>query len=65
MTAIEELSSAVAAVAATTTSSIVGIGRNARGSGVVIADGQVLTNAHNLRGQESLLAVAIVFSSEL
>ncbi len=52
MTAIEELSSAVAAVAATTTSSIVGIGRNARGSGVVIADGQVLTNAHNLRGGE-------------
>ena len=33
--------------------SVVGIGRHARGSGVVIADGQVLTNAHNLRGDRS------------
>lgn len=52
MNAIETISSAVAAVAASTASSIVGIGRNGRGSGVVIADGLVLTNAHNLRGAE-------------
>ena len=52
MSAIEEISAAVASVAETAGPSIVTIGRNARGSGVVIADGQVLTNAHNLRGGE-------------
>jgi serine protease Do len=52
MTALETISTAIAGVAAATTGSIVGIGRNGRGSGVVIADGQVLTNAHNLRGPE-------------
>ena len=52
MSAIEEIGAAVASVATTAGPSIVTIGRNARGSGVVIADGQVLTNAHNLRGGE-------------
>lgn len=52
MHAIETISAAVAAVAASSAASIVGIGRNGRGSGVVIADGLVLTNAHNLRGGE-------------
>ncbi len=52
MNAIETLSSTVATVATSTAASIVGIGRNGRGSGVVIADGLVLTNAHNLRGAE-------------
>jgi serine protease Do len=51
MSVIEEISAAVVAAAEATAPSIVGIGRHARGSGVVIADGQVLTNAHNLRGQ--------------
>ena len=52
MSAIEEIGAAVASVAETAGPSVVTIGRNARGSGVVIADGQVLTNAHNLRGGE-------------
>jgi S1-C subfamily serine protease len=52
MSAIEELRSAIAAVAGTVGPSIVGVGRDGRGSGVVIADGQVLTNAHNLRRHE-------------
>ena len=52
MSAIEEIGAAVAAVATTAGPSVVAIGRDARGSGVVIADGQVLTNAHNLRGGE-------------
>src|SRR5688572_32195720 len=52
MSAIEEIGAAVTSVAETAGPSIVTIGRNARGSGVVIADGQVLTNAHNLRGGE-------------
>lgn len=58
MSVIEELGAAVAAVAATTGSSIVSIGRDARGSGVVIARDQVLTNAHNLRGE----AVTVTFA---
>ncbi len=52
MTAIAELGSAIAAVATSIGPSIVGVGRDGRGSGVVIADGQVLTNAHNLRRRE-------------
>ncbi|MFP5343775.1 MAG: S1C family serine protease [Candidatus Limnocylindria bacterium] len=52
MTALHDLSTAIAGVADATSSAIVGIGRHTRGSGVVIADGRVLTNAHNLRGGE-------------
>jgi S1-C subfamily serine protease len=52
MTALTDLSEAVARVAAAVGPSIVAVGRHARGAGVVIADGQVLTNAHNLRGGE-------------
>src|SRR5256712_13057922 len=52
MPALEDLSSAIRAVSDTAGSAVVGIGRRTRGSGVVIADGRVLTNAHNLRGDE-------------
>ncbi|HLX88352.1 MAG TPA: S1C family serine protease [Acidimicrobiales bacterium] len=45
-----ELSEAVAGVVSQLSGSVVGIGR--RGSGVVTAEGQVVTNAHNLRGDE-------------
>ena len=39
--------------------SVVGLGRGwGVGSGVVIADGQVLTNAHNLRGEEATVTFA-------
>ena len=58
MSTIDDLGAAVAAVAASTGSSVVSIGRNARGSGVVVADGQVLTNAHNLRGSEVTVTFA-------
>ncbi len=58
MGVIEDMGSAVASVAENIDSSIVGIGRNGRGSGVVIADGQVLTNAHNLRGGEVTVTFA-------
>jgi serine protease Do len=44
---LEELSQAVAAVVAAAAPSVVGVGR--AGSGIVVADGLVLTNAHNLR----------------
>jgi len=52
MTALEELSGAIRAVNDAAGSAVVGIGRGIRGSGVVVADGRVLTNAHNLRGDE-------------
>jgi serine protease Do len=58
MSSLEELGSAIATVAERVGTSIVGVGRDGRGSGVVVADGQVLTNAHNLRGRE----VTITFS---
>ena len=58
MSVIEELQSAVATVADGVGPSIVGIGRGTRGSGVVIAKGKVLTNAHNLRGDEVTVTFA-------
>lgn len=50
MSAIEDLQTAVGTIARRVGPSIVGIGRGTRGSGVVLAPGKVLTNAHNLRG---------------
>jgi serine protease Do len=52
MSILDELSSAIRSVHETAGAAVVGIGRHNRGSGVVIADGRVLTNAHNLRGDE-------------
>jgi serine protease Do len=58
MSAIEELQSAVEAVASAAGPSVVGIGSRLRGSGVVVADGRVLTNAHNIRGDEVTVTFA-------
>jgi len=58
MSAIEELQTAVASIAERAGPSIVGIGRGTRGSGVVLASGKVLTNAHNLRGDEVTVTFA-------
>ncbi len=58
MSVIEELQTAVSSVAERVGPSIVGIGRGTRGSGIVIADGKVLTNAHNLRGDEVTVTFA-------
>lgn len=52
MATLSDLSKSIASVAAGASSSVVGIGRHHRGSGIVIADGRVLTNAHNIRGEE-------------
>jgi S1-C subfamily serine protease len=50
---LQELERAVAAAAERVGPAVVGLGRGwGRGSGVVIAPGQVLTNAHVLRGDE-------------
>lgn len=53
MGALEELHAAIAGVAGSTGPSIVGVGHRWRGgSGVIVADGIVLTNAHNIDGEE-------------
>jgi serine protease Do len=48
-TLLEELGAAAAGVADVVGPATVAIGRSGRGSGVVLAEGRVLTNAHNLR----------------
>jgi serine protease Do len=58
MTAIQELQAAITSVAGKAGHSVVGIGSRQRGSGVVIADGKVLTNAHNIRGDEATVTFA-------
>ncbi|HEX2470942.1 MAG TPA: trypsin-like peptidase domain-containing protein [Candidatus Limnocylindrales bacterium] len=58
MSTIDDIGTTIAAVADKIGPSIVGVGRDGRGSGVVVADGQVLTNAHNLRGREVTVAFA-------
>ncbi|MFN2589936.1 MAG: S1C family serine protease [Actinomycetota bacterium] len=58
MAVLEGLQPEIQTVATSVGRSVVGIGdRWAHGSGVVIADGKVLTNAHNLRGE----TVAVTF----
>jgi serine protease Do len=53
MGALEEIQQAAAMIADKVGPAVVGIaGGWARGSGVVVADGRVLTNAHNLHGGE-------------
>ena len=49
MSALEELQAAAATVADRVGPATVSIGRDGRGTGVVIAEGRVVTNAHNLR----------------
>ncbi len=58
MSVLSELQESVAAVAGAVGPSVVGIGSRLRGSGVVIADGRVLTNAHNLHGAEATVRFA-------
>src|SRR6188472_3750567 len=59
MALLEELQDAVAGAAARVGPSVVGLGHGwGFGSGVVIGDRQVLTSAHNLRGDEVLLTFA-------
>jgi len=51
MSALDELEQAVAQVAERMSAAVVGIGGHShRGSGVIVAQNRVLTNAHNIRG---------------
>ncbi len=58
MGVIEELQESIAAVAAAAGGSIVGIGSQHRGSGIVVGDGRVVTNAHNIRGDQVTVTFA-------
>ena len=59
MAILEELGAAVGAVAGKVDSAVVRIGGGWRGgSGVVIGNGFVLTNAHNVRGDETVVVFA-------
>lgn len=55
MTLIDDLSSTARSVIARLDDSLVTIGQDGRGSGIVIASGKVLTNAHNLRDRTTLV----------
>jgi serine protease Do len=58
LSALEELSAAIATVAVRVGPAVVGVGARARGAGVIVADGQVVTNAHNIRGEEVTVTFA-------
>src|SRR3954451_4009350 len=58
MPVLEDLSSAARSVVTELGSAVVSIGTDGRGSGVVIAAGKVLTNAHNLRDRTTLVTFA-------
>ncbi|MGH3397261.1 MAG: S1C family serine protease [Streptosporangiaceae bacterium] len=53
MTALDEIQAGITQLAESAGSSVVGIGQRwGAGSGIVLGDGQVLTNAHNVRGDQ-------------
>ena len=52
MSVLDELQATVARVSERASPSVVGIGSRIRGSGFVLEAGHVVTNAHNLRGDE-------------
>lgn len=59
MTPIQDFSKAIGAAADTVGPSVVGLGRGwGLGSGVVVGDGRVLTNAHNVRRDEPTVVFA-------
>ena len=55
---LEDLESAAGKVAGRAGPATVAIGRSTRGSGVVVAEGRVLTNAHNLRDRTTQVSFA-------
>ena len=58
MGALEELAEATRSVAGRVGSSVVGLGRGwGVGSGVVVGEGRVLTNAHNVRGSDVAVTI--------
>ncbi len=60
---ITELETAARTVAASAANAVVQLGQDGRGTGFVVADGKVLTNAHNLRN--ATIQVAFANGTEL
>jgi serine protease Do len=59
MTILDEVQASIAQLAENTGSSVVGIGQRwGSGSGIVLGEGQVLTNAHNVRGSRVTVTFA-------
>ncbi len=59
MTVLDEIQASIRQLAETAGPSVVGIGQRwGIGSGIVLADGQVLTNAHNVRGDQVVVTFA-------
>lgn len=58
MTLFDDLTSTLTSLADRVGPSVVGIGSRQRGSGFVLEDGKVLTNAHNIRGDEVTVTFA-------
>ena len=58
ISAIDQLSTAAQTVSERLDGAVVTIGRDGRGTGLVIGDGKVLTNAHNLRDRTTLVTFA-------
>ena len=59
MTILDEIQASIRQHAESAGSSVVGIGqRRGVGSGIVLADGRVLTNAHNVRGDQVTVTFA-------
>lgn len=58
MGAIEEFAALTAGLASRVGPATVRIGRGGRGAGVVIGEGRILTNAHNLRGPSTTVSFA-------
>jgi len=58
MNVLSELAAATARVSERNGTSVVSLGRDGRGAGVVVADGRVLTNAHNLRDTTTTVTFA-------
>ena len=56
MSALDEITATIAAVAEKAGPAVVGVNRH--GTGVVVADGFVVTNAHNLRGEATYITFA-------
>src|SRR5262249_25440502 len=59
MTIFDEIQASIAGLAENAGSSVVGIGQRwGVGSGIVLDEGRVLTNAHNIRGSEVTVTFA-------
>ena len=58
MTVLAEISEATTVVADRAGPAVVAIGRDSRGTGVVVAPGRVVTNAHNLRDRTTQVTFA-------